>query len=114
MTAVRQWDIVRFRIRPSDSDLHPGVVVSGEEWCASPHVFNLNVIACSKKPPADAPRPHQVELNSADGLDFRTTADCRFFHIVPKEGIAVVIGHVSAERRRALGRKINEVFRFQL
>jgi hypothetical protein len=80
----------------------------------SPHTANLNIIACSKKPPADAPKPHQVELNSADGLDFRTAADCRFFYILAKEDVTEVIGHVSTERRRAIGRKINEVFRFQL
>ena len=31
---IEQWDIVRFRINPSDRDLHPGVVVSAAEWCA--------------------------------------------------------------------------------
>jgi len=114
MTSVRQWDIVRFRIRPQDTDLHPGVVISGEEWCASDHTTNLNVLACSKRPPAAAIKPHQVTLNGADGLDFQSTADCRFFHIIPKDAVSGVIGCVSTERRRALGRKINEVLRLLL
>ena len=63
MTPVRPWDIVRFRIRPQDTELPPGIVVSGEEWCAS---------------------------------------------------VAQVIGRVSLERRRAIGRKINEVLRLLL
>jgi len=114
MTVARQWDIVQFRIRPQDRDLHPGVVISGEEWCASGHTTNLNVLACSKRVPADAVKPHQVVLNGADGLEFPTTADCRFFYVIPKESVQAVTGRVSSERRRALGRKINEVLRLRL
>jgi mRNA-degrading endonuclease toxin of MazEF toxin-antitoxin module len=114
MNQVRQWDIVRFRIRLQDAELHPGVVVSGEEWCASGQTTNLNVLACSKRPPAAAIKPHQVVLNGADGLDFQSTADCRFFHIVPKESVTETIGRVSAERRRSIGRKINEILRLLL
>ena len=114
MTPVRQWDIVRFRIRPQDRDLHPAIVLSGEEWCASDYATNLNVLACSKRVPADAVKAHQVVLNGADGLDFPSAADCRFFHIVAKEGVFEVIGRVSPERRRAIGRKINEILRLSL
>ena len=111
MIPVRQWDIVRFRIRPNDRDLHPGIVLSGEEWCASTHTTNLNVLACSKRVPGDQLKPHQVMLNGADGLDFQTTVDCRFFHIITKEGVSEILGRVSPERRRAIGRKLNEVLR---
>jgi len=114
MILVRQWDIVRFRIRPQDSEFHPGVVVSGEEWCASNLTTNLNVLACTKRVPAVAVRPYQVMLNSADGLEFPSAVDCRFFHIVAKAGVHEVIGRVSAERRRAIGRRINEVLRLLL
>ena len=114
MTPVRQWDIVRFRIRPQDTALHPGIVVSGEEWCASDHTSNLNVLACSKRPPAAGLKSHHVALNGADGLDFQSTVDCRFFHIIPKAGVAEIIGRGSTERRRAIGRKINEVLRLLL
>ena len=114
MTSVCQWDIVQFRIRPQDRDFHPGVVISGEEWCASGQTGNVNVLACSKRVPADSVKSHQVVLNGADGLEFQTTADCRFFYIIPKESIQSVTGRVSQERRRALGRKINEVLRLLL
>ena len=114
MTTVRQWDIVQFRIRPQDREVHPGVVISGEEWCASGHTTNVNVLACFKKVPADSVKSHQVVLNGADGLGFQTTADCRFFYIIPKETIQSVSGRVTQERRRALGRKINEVLRLLL
>lgn len=114
MTSVRQWDIVRFRIRPQDKDLHPGIVISGEEWCASEHTTNLNVLACSKRVPGDSVKSHQVLLNGADGLAFQSTADCRFFHIVSKAGASGVIGRVSRERRRTIGRRVNEILRLML
>ena len=114
MIPIRQWDIVRFRIRPTDRDLHPGIVLSGEEWCSSPHTSNLNVLACSKRAPGDDLRPHQVLLNGADGLEFQTAVDCRFFHIVAKATVTETIGHVTPERRRILGRKINEALRLRL
>lgn len=111
---LQQWDIVKFRVRPQDRDLHPGVVLSGEEWCASSQTTNLNVLACSKRVPGEPGKPHQVLLNGADGLEFPSTVDCRFFHIIKKDGVTEVIGRVSAERRRAIGRRINEILRLAL
>jgi hypothetical protein len=114
MIPVRQWDIVRFRIRPQDRDLHPGIVLSGEEWCASAHMTNLNVLACSKRVPRDQVKPHQVVLNGVDGLEFQTTVDARFLYVITKDGISEVIGRVSPERRRIIGRRIIEVLRLLL
>ena len=111
MTPVRQWDIVQFRIRPQDRDFHPGVVVSGEEWCASGHTTNVNVLACSKRVPGDQVKPHQVVLNGADGLEFQTTVDARFQYVITKDGVTEVVGRVSPERRRVIGRRIIEVLR---
>lgn len=114
MNSPRQWDIVRVRIRPQDTELHPGIVISSEEWCASDQTTSLNILACSKRPPAADTKPHQVLLNGADGLDYQSTADCRFFHIIPKNSVTDIIGRVAPERRRAIGRKVNEVLRLQL
>ena len=114
MTPVHQWDVVRFRIRPQDTVLHPGVVLSGVEWCASDHATNLNVLACSKRPPAASVKPHQVALNGADGLDHPSTVDCRFFHVIPKSSVSAIMGRLSTERQRAIGRKMSEVLRLSL
>ncbi len=111
---VQQWDIVRFKIRPQDRDLHPGIVISGPELCANGNIMNINVIACSKKNPAGTVQPYTILLNGADGLEFQTSADCRFFHIIPKEAVSETIGRVATERRRAVSRKVAEVFRFIL
>jgi hypothetical protein len=114
MMQVHQWDIARFRIRPQDGDLHPGIVLSGEEWCASAFTANINILACPKRVPGDGVKPHQVVLNGADGLEFQATVDCRFFYVVPKACISESIGRVSIERRRIIGRKVNEVLRLAL
>lgn len=114
MTPLHQWDIARFRVRPQERDFHPGIVVSSEELCASGFAANVNVLACTKRVPGDGVKSFQVVLNGADGLDFQTTVDCRFFFAVPKETLAEVTGRVSYERRRIISRKINEVFRLML
>ncbi len=111
---VEQWDIVRFRIQAVDRDLHPGVVISAPEWCADDRKLRLNILACSKRLPAEGVRAHQVLLNGSDGLDFMSVCGCEFFHIVARENVTEKIGRVSPVRRRAIGRKINEVLRLPL
>ena len=111
---IEQWDIVRFRINSADRDLHPGVVISAPEWCADDRRARLNVLACSKRPPADGAKPHQVLLNGSDGLEFPTVCGCEFFHIIARENVTEKIGRVSPARRRAIGRKLNEVLRLPL
>jgi mRNA-degrading endonuclease toxin of MazEF toxin-antitoxin module len=111
---IEQWDIVRFRINASDRDLHPGVVVSAPEWCADERKLRLNVLACSKRLPADGAKNHQVVLNGSDGLDFISVCGCEFFHIIARDSVTEKIGRVAPARRRAIGRKINEVLRLPL
>lgn len=111
---IEQWDIVRFRIGSADRDLHPGVVISAAEWCADERKLRLNVLACSKRVPAEGARAHQVLLNGADGLDFTSVCGCEFFHVISRESVHEVIGRVTVARRRAIGRKLNEVLRLPL
>jgi mRNA-degrading endonuclease toxin of MazEF toxin-antitoxin module len=111
---VEQWDVVRFRIRPDDRDLHPAVVISAPEWCLDPARSRLNVLACSKRLPAEGPKAHQVVLNGADGLDFQTVCGCEFLHVVTRESLTDKIGRVCPVRRREIGRKLNEVLRLPL
>jgi mRNA-degrading endonuclease toxin of MazEF toxin-antitoxin module len=111
---VEQWDIVRFRIRPEDRELHPAVVISAPEWCLNPARTRLNVLACSKRAPADPPKAHQVVLNGADGLEFPTVCGCEFLHVATRDSLTEKIGRVSPVRRRAIGRKLNEVLRLPL
>ena len=108
---MRQWEIVKVRFNPRDRDLHPAVVISCDEDCLDPHMLRVNVLCGSKRAPAAPLEPWQTHLNSADGLEFSTTLDCGIFHLVDKASCSPAIGLVSSERRRQIGRKINEVLR---
>jgi hypothetical protein len=108
---MHQWDIVRVRINPKDRDAHPAVVLSCEEDCQDPEFLRVNVLYGSKRPPGSAVDPWQVLLNGADGLDLPTVVDCGVIYLVPKTSCSAAVGCVSLERRRLIGRKINEVLR---
>lgn len=94
---IEQWDIVRFRINAADRDLHPGVVISAPEWCADERKLRLNVLACSKRPPADGAKTHQIVLNGSDGLDFACIwQGCTKPRIKGKFGSVYCVDHLYA------------------
>ncbi len=108
---MHQWDIVRVKVNPKDRDAHPAVVISCEEDCQDPEFLRINVLYGTKRVPAAETEPWQVLLNSADGLEFQTAVDCGVFYLVPKTSCSPAIGGVSLERRRAIGRTVNEILR---
>lgn len=108
---LAQWRVVQVKFRPSDRDAHPAVIVSNEELCADPRITRVNVLHGTKTAPGNPARPHQILLNSAEGLDFPTAIDCGYVYSVAKDEIIAEFGQVGAERRRALKRKIIEVLR---
>lgn len=107
---ISQWDIVRVRINPGDRDEHPAVIISPKHVALNERVLKLNVLYCTKLPPAGDIAPTQFALNSADGLEFRTAVDCSFYHVIRRDSITGRYGRVSAERITALKRRIREVF----
>lgn len=72
---IEQWDIVRFRINPADRDLHPGIVISAPEWCADDRKVRLNVLACSKRVPAEAHDRIKCCSTAPTDWNFRACAD---------------------------------------
>ena len=106
---LAQWDIVRVRINPEDRDEHPAVIVSPEHVTKNPRVLKLNVLYCTKLPPAGSAAPTQFILNGSDGLEFRSLVDCSFFHVIRRDRISARSGRVSGERIAALRRKLREV-----
>ncbi len=107
---LAQWDIVRVRINPEDRDEHPAVIISPNHVTQNPRVLRLNVLYCSKLPPAGDALPTQFMLNGADGLEFRTVVDCSFYHVIRRERITGQEGRVGWERISALKRRVREVF----
>jgi hypothetical protein len=111
---LHQWDVVKVRINPEDRDEHPAVVISPEELCCDPRKTKLNILYGTTKRPSEAPRPHEVVLNGADGLEHLTLIGCAYFYGVDRRKITGTMGRVTAERRRQIGRKIVASYRLPL
>lgn len=111
---LRQWDIVRVRINPEDRDEHPAILFSPDELCTDIRKTKLNALYGSSRRPGDALRPQEVQLNGADGLERPTVFGCAYLFGVDRRKITGVIGRVSIERRRQIGRKLVATFRIPL
>jgi hypothetical protein len=53
-------------------------------------------------------------LNGADGLDHPTIVDCVYFYGVDRRKITTIVGRVTSERRRQIGRTVVASYRFPL
>jgi mRNA-degrading endonuclease toxin of MazEF toxin-antitoxin module len=112
--SVRQWDVVRVRINPQDRDEHPAVVLSREEICHDLKRRLINVLYGTTRQLAAGQGLLDVTLNGADGLERMTLINCEHIFTVTKEKITAVVGRVTPERRRQIGRKVVEGFRLPL
>jgi hypothetical protein len=112
--APRQWDVVKVRINPEDRDELPAIVVSPEELCADGRKTKLNVLYGSTRRPGQSARPYEVVLNGADGLDHPTIVDCAYLYGVDRRKMTGVMGRVTPERRRQIGRTMVASFRLPL
>lgn len=112
--ALRQWDIVRVRIRPGDRDEHPAVILTNDDLCADPNWPVLNVLYGSTRRPGRAVRAHEIVLNGADGLDHPTVFSCAHLYTVERGKISARLGQVGPVRRRLLGRTIVATYRLPL
>ncbi len=107
---LAQWDVVRVRIRSTDKDSHPAVVVSRADMCRDGRVPVVNVLYGTTRRPASSPGLTDVVLNGADGLDRPTLVNCDHLHTVTKASIEIRLGSVAHERRRALSRTLHRAF----
>ena len=103
-SVVRQWDVVRVRIRPEDRDEHPAIVVSCDDFCLSPHRYALNVLYGTTRRPGSSLDPYELVLNGADGLERPTVFSCGHLYTIDRRKIAAILGRVAPERRRQIGR----------
>ena len=111
---ISQWDVLRVRINPEDRDAHPAVLISREELCRDERKSRLNVLYGTTRRPGDTPDPLEVQLNGADGLERPTLFTCAHLYTINRRNITEVMGRVTSERRRQIGRRIAEAFRLPL
>ncbi|MFA6961733.1 MAG: type II toxin-antitoxin system PemK/MazF family toxin [Opitutaceae bacterium] len=109
---LRQWDVVKVRINPSDRDEHPAVIISPDDVVAVGR--RINVLYGTTRRPGMNVAAHHFVLNGADGLEHPTIVSCAHFYQVDIPAITGHYGHVSSERRRQLARKIVATFRLAL
>jgi hypothetical protein len=107
---LTQWEVVKVRINPGDRDAHPALVISADEVCAS--APRINVLYGSTRRPGQPVRPHQIVLNSAEGLERATLFSCGHFHQIAPDAITGRFGSVGPVRRREISRKIISAYRF--
>ncbi|MEI6861535.1 MAG: type II toxin-antitoxin system PemK/MazF family toxin [Verrucomicrobiota bacterium] len=111
---LRQWDIVRVRIRPTDKDEPPAVLVSNDEICADERYRVLNVVYGRTRRAGQTMRAHEVVLNGADGFERPTVFSCHHLYTVERAKISARLGEVTRERRRQLGRATVATYRLPL
>jgi mRNA-degrading endonuclease toxin of MazEF toxin-antitoxin module len=93
---------------------HPVVIFSNAARVSNAGLEQVNVLFCTtlRREEQRAPKPHEVILDAADGLDWATRCRCDALHFVPKTQLRAKRGLVSWERRRAISEKILRFFPF--
>lgn len=102
----RRWDIVFLRTDENDPVGHPAVVLSSDDIMADSRQQRFNVVAGTKKQPAESARNHQVILDSADGLEFPTLIDCSLVYVARKASVLRSTGTVTINRRQLIQRTV--------
>jgi len=88
--------------------------LSREEICLDLKRRLINVLYGTTRQLAAGQGLLDVTLNGADGLEHMTLINCEHIFTVAKEKITAVVGRVTPERRRQIGRKVVEGFRLPL
>jgi mRNA-degrading endonuclease toxin of MazEF toxin-antitoxin module len=101
-----QFDVWRFNF-PGKGE-HPVVIISHDDFCAG---AVINVLYCTSQRQNRRPKPYEILLNGADGMDWETLCDCGIFYSIPSAGLFNKRGRVSLERRRQIRGKIRDLFR---
>ena len=99
---MKQWEIRTYAF--PDAGEHPAVLVSHE--LRVERKPTVEILLCTSMRQGQAPAPHEVTLNGADGLDGATVCRCDLIYSVPKAHLTQLRGMVSIARRRDIVRKI--------
>lgn len=101
-----RWDIIFVRVDEKDTTGHPAVVLSSDDVMADDKQQRFNVVAGTKKRPAENARHHHVILDAADGLPFATLVDCSLIYMTRKSSVIRSGGSVTVHRRQQIQRAI--------
>lgn len=103
-----QFEVWRYNF-PDKGGEHPVVLISHPDICARSAV--VNVLFCTSQRQSRQPRPYEVLLNGADGMDWETLCDCSTMYAVRSADLFAKRGRVTLERRRLIRTKLRDLFR---
>lgn len=101
---MNAWEIWSYQ-PPGWPAAHPAIIISHPARVANKP--DVTVIMCTSKPAMRAPEPHEVLLDSADGLSWPTLCKCDLLYAVKKSALMNFRGAVSLERKRQIIATIN-------
>ena len=108
---MKQWDTSQW-VFPHGT--HPCIILSRTARCQNPAFDTVNILACQSHQATRAPGELEALLDVEDGMDWPTLVRCDFFWVAPKADLTRHRGHVSNERRRAIGATLIRVMGFLL
>lgn len=109
---MRQWEIYLFPF--AEEKPHPAIIISNDERCLNASLDYLNALICTSARLNRPTKKHEVLLNSADGLDWKTAVRCDLIYLLPKSEFRQRRGNVSPARRVAIARKLAETLRLPM
>jgi mRNA-degrading endonuclease toxin of MazEF toxin-antitoxin module len=83
---------------------HPAVIVSHLSRAENKDL--IEVVMCTTQRASRAPKPEEIVLDEADGLDWPTLCRCDLIYAVPREDLKGRRGTVSAARQSQLVRTL--------
>lgn len=94
---------------------HPCVIFSNRARLLSPSFERINVLLCRtlRAPLQRAPKPTEIVLDRADGLEWATLCRVDAMHFVLKSALRERRGLVCQERRRIISQKVLQLFPFE-
>jgi mRNA-degrading endonuclease toxin of MazEF toxin-antitoxin module len=83
---------------------HPAVIVSHSSRAGNKDL--IEVVMCTSQRASRGPKPEEIVLDEADGLDWPTLCRCDLIYAVPREDLKGRRGKVSAARQSQLVRTL--------
>ena len=99
---MKPWEIWTWKF--PDADIHPAVILGTEDRLRLKS--RVNVLLCSSHRTARKAEPHEVILDTADGLNWPTLCKCDVVYAVEKSQLSQQRGLVVPERRRAIAARV--------
>jgi mRNA-degrading endonuclease toxin of MazEF toxin-antitoxin module len=88
---------------------HPCVIISHPDIAARSEF--VNILYCTSQRQSRTPKPIEVLLDTADGLDWGTFVNCSAMWLVESKDLFGKRGMVTLERRNAIRDKLRDIYR---